>query len=222
MSLGFCMVACGLELKATTIFNNTGTPTGGLVFGSLNGEVGDQVQVAGTDRYVTQLQIGIYPQGGFFPNGTAGAADVEARIYANDGPAGNPGSLLWDSGRLFHVSYPGNVNLLTFAVPQVLVPDTFTWTLQYSNAAPLPLCEVFVNTPTVGSSQDFFWVHGAGSPWQQINGGEIDNLMARVEAVPEPSVFALTSLLAVALLLGIGIGRFKNRNRSAVRIRTRV
>jgi hypothetical protein len=199
VGFGLCLALCLPEAEATTIYSNVGTPTGAWIVGSLNGEVGDDVEAAGADRYVTELDIGIFPQGGIFPNGVPGSADVEARIYANDGPGGQPRTLLWDSGRLYHVSYPGNVNLLVFNVPQVLVPNNFTWTLQFSNAAPYPLGEVYVDSPTVGNSNDYLWVRGAGSPWQQLNIPGIDNLMAQVVAVPEPRASTFVALATAAL-----------------------
>jgi hypothetical protein len=185
-------------LKAATIYSDLSLPTNYLyVIGPLNGQVGDEVHAAGTERLVTKLEIGIYPQGGNFPQGTPGAGNFQARLYANDGVGGQPRSLLWQSP-VIHVSYPGNVSLLSFDVPQVLVPDDFTWTLSSSNEQPYPVGEVFSGVPTVGSSGNYSWFTDAtGTSWtRQTLPGDLNNLMAQIEAVPEPGAAVMLAFAA--------------------------
>jgi hypothetical protein len=122
LTLGFLCAVCPPVAGASTIYSSLGSPNGALILGPATGEIGDEVQAAGADRLVTELQLGIYPQN------TPGSADFQARLYANDGLNGQPGTLLWQSGVL-DFSFPGAASLLTFSIPDVAVPNLFTWTL---------------------------------------------------------------------------------------------
>ena len=181
--------------KATAIYTAM-NPTGGWTIPALNGEIGNEVTAAGTDRYVTSLGIEIYSQNGIFPSGTPGYADFRAQLYANNGPQGQPGSLLWQSA-VESVNYPGGLSLLTFNVPDVFVPDTFTWTLQYSNTSPIPPGLPGSVSPTVGSSLTC-WTRSPTSAWGQVTAA--GTLMAQIQAVPEPGTGALLSLAALTWL----------------------
>ena len=208
-----------LNGTAASIYSNLGNPSGALGLGPLYGEFGDQVSAAGTDRFVTGLNIEIYSQGGFFPAGNPGVADFTARLYANDGPAGIPGSLLWQSDPV-HVAYPGGLSLLAFSVPQVLVPDVFTWTLQYTNMSTPPPALPFANTPTIGSSADFSWFKTFYPPvgWTKAGPGQgfVENLMASVQAVPEPSVAVMLLIIALPLALTLRNGKWKQATSQAL------
>jgi hypothetical protein len=73
-------------------------------------------------------------------------------------------------------------------VPQVLVPNTFTWTLHYSNTYPGDPGLLGANAPTIGGSLQGVWFRGPASDWGR----------AFVEAVPEPGAGTLLSLALVA------------------------
>jgi hypothetical protein len=196
----FCLLGMAgmvMTLNASVIYTDL-TPTRSWSLPSLNGEMGNEVTAAGTDRFVTILAIEIYSQNGLFPNGTPGYADFHAQLYANDGPLGQPGSLLWQSA-VVHVNYPGGLSLLTFDVPQVLVPNVFTWTLQYSNTSLVPPALPGAAAPTTGGS-DACWARGSSSPWGQVPAA--GNLMAQIQAVPEPrtSIILSAGVLTLCLL----------------------
>ena len=174
------------EAQAGTIYDNTSTRQGvGLSFTQL--QIGGEVHAAGTDRLVTDLFIGMSQQG------VAGTADMQARLYANDGAGGKPGTLLWDGPLLQNVHLTGGIDLIDFSVPMVLVPDTFTWTVQISNTSPVAVGLPNFGPPTVGSSGSNWF--GDGSGWTPLSG---DGFEARVQAVPEPST-------ALLLLAGSGL-----------------
>ena len=135
---------------------------------------------------------------------TPGTADFVARLYANNGPSGAPGDLLWQSPLMSHVSLSGGVQLLAFEVPQVLVPDTFTWTLQASDPSPVAVGLVNADPPTVGASPSYDWFGSPGN-WGKV---QYSDWMARVEAVPEPSLF----LCAAAGIVIVGIRGSRVRN----------
>jgi len=60
-------------------------------------------------------------------------------IYANDGPGGSPGSLLWQSGPLTGLLIPAYSTELTVPVPDITVPDVITVTSQILSSTPIAL-----------------------------------------------------------------------------------
>ena len=182
------------------IYDNTGSGFTGVIAGTQQ-QIGDEVQAAGTARDVTLLEIGVDSQGSAF------TADLQARLYANDGVGGQPDTLLWQ-GNVRSVPLNGGIDVVPFVVPDVLVPDTFTWTLQYGN---LPLTLPLFGPASIGSSPDFFWFGGPGSWTIFPHGGDLE---ARItaEQVPEPS--AISSL---TLGLACSIGLLSRQRRSLQR-----
>jgi hypothetical protein len=197
LSVGLLFCAISSEVKAAVIYDNTTTPIDGLTFSAL--QQGDEIEAAGEARIVTELLIGVSQQG------VAGTADLQARLYANDGPGGEPGSLLWESPLMNDVALTGNVELISFPVPWVAVPNIFTWTIQTSDATPVAVGLPFFNPPTVGSSPDYSWFGSPGS-WGRLFPSSPDlpqNYMARVIAVSTPEPTSVLGLLSIGAL-GIG------------------
>jgi hypothetical protein len=173
------------ELQAGTIYDNTTTRQGmALSFTQL--QIGGEVDAAGTDRLVTDLFIGMSQQG------FSGTADMRARLYANNGADGKPGTLLWEGPLLKMVKLTGGIDLIDFSVPMVLVPDTFTWTVQISNTDPVAVGLPNFGPPTVGSSVTNWF--GDGTVWTPLSGDGFEARVEAVSAVPEPS----TALLLIA------------------------
>jgi PEP-CTERM motif len=182
------LVGVWSEAHAGTIYDNTTTPQGGFGFTALQ-QHGGEVHAAGTDRLVTDLFIGMYRKG------VAGTNDMQARLYANDGLGGKPGTLLWESPLLQSVHLTGGIDLIDFSVPMVLVPDTFTWTVQISNISVAVGLPAF-DPPTVGSSPTNW--EGNGTMWGQVPGSPYEARVEAVAEVPEPSS-------ALLLLAGSGL-----------------
>lgn len=162
----------------TTIFSDL-SPNGGWAVDA--DQYGNEVTVSGTNWQVTSLQIEIYSQGKFPNGGSPGFADFQASLYANNGPQGAPGTLLWQSAYVPD-NYPAGLSLLTYAVPNVAVPSQFTWVLQYTNYSnPLaPPSLPTANAPAIGT-YDSGWF-GGPTDW----GKDSYNYMAQIIAVPEP------------------------------------
>ncbi|HZH97510.1 MAG TPA: PEP-CTERM sorting domain-containing protein, partial [Fimbriimonadaceae bacterium] len=128
---------------------------------------------------------------------TAGTFDARIRFLNNDGPNGAPGSQLYASGFSRGLQSQPGLNTYTFAIPEVVVPDHFTWTIFFENrtGGNSDLGPAYFDPPTLGASEDGLWLSELGSDWIQYSWGAdpVANFGARVEAVPEPaSVVALT------------------------------
>jgi hypothetical protein len=122
-------------------------------------EYGDQVILAGTARSVTEIQIEYYAS--FIPHGNEVA---RVRFYANTGPfwQGNTDAPTPAAVPLYEETFTpiqGYQNVV-ITVPNVVVPDTFTWTIQFLNIAQDTnniAGLLFYGVPTVGQSFDDFW-----------------------------------------------------------------
>ena len=192
------LIAVTMTSQAGTIYSDL-TAAGGWSLPPLNGEIGNEITVSGANWQVTELSIEIYSQGGIFPNGNPGFADFQAQLYANNGAGGQPGTLLWQSTVEQHVYYLGGLSLLNFSVPDIAVPGTFTWTLQYSNTSPIPPALPSGAAPAIGAS-DICWFRTQNdATWTPATAA--GNLMAQITAVPEPTTYAL--LMAGAFALGL-------------------
>jgi hypothetical protein len=170
----------------STIFSDLSPNGGWTVYGQ---QLGEEVTVAGANWQVTSLQIEIYSQG-TFPNGGGvgpGFANFQASLYANNGSQGAPGTLLWQSA-FVPDNYPAGLSVLTYAVPNVVVPSQFTWTLRYTNFSNqlAPPALPTANAPTIGTyNSSWFGVPGS---WTK-DGSEM--YMAQITAVPEPGPVTL-------------------------------
>jgi hypothetical protein len=182
-------------IRAEVIYDDTSTRTGsGLTFTAQ--QLGSEVTAAGGARLVTDLLVGVSQQG------VAGTANLQARLYANDGAAGKPSTLLWSGPVKTNVPLTSGIDLVDFSVPAVLVPNTFTWTVQISNTSPVAAGLPTFAPPTVGSADgDWF---GDGSTWTQLPG---DPFEARVLATSTPEPGSTCLLLTGLTLLG-GARRF--------------
>lgn len=213
-------------VKAEVVYENTLGATNYFLFSK---EYGDDISLGGSARYVNQISI-LYGAVGVTASGTAGQYRI--RFYANDGSlvrpnvssTQRPGTLLWTSELLPVISSTPNATLATISVPNVLVPDRFTWTVEFYNMAQTPsngaglvianpvtigaeLPGVF--SPVIGSYSDF-WVRqtaGNDNSWAlNLVGNNPVNFYVRVNAVPEPATVALGALGAVVL-----VWRLRNR-----------
>ncbi|MFO1458192.1 MAG: PEP-CTERM sorting domain-containing protein [Verrucomicrobiota bacterium] len=212
---GFRSAGAALILGATTasaaiVFDNTLNVQPG--FGAqTTKEYGDEIKLAGTDRFVTEFQFQY--RGEFSP--TASAPTATIRIYANDGPsalpgqttAPRPGTLLWESGPL---NLKAGNNIVALA-PNVLVPGTITWSVTFSglSGAEGDRAGLMISNPpkvggellggVVGSYNDY-WIKtdpNDSDSWalRRIQDGQVPaNFYAQVTAIPEPSTLALLSL----------------------------
>jgi len=186
--LGLCQggTASASTMNAV-VFDNTAL-NGGVIISSY--AEGCEVHLAGDSRVVNEIDLGMSNQG------FAGSATLQLWFYANNGPGGAPSTQLWYSGDINNVALAGPPQLVDFSVPSVLVPDTFTWIAQISNAS--GAASVSTISPCAVGRFLQFWLYEPGYGWFQMPNGEPT---ARILAVPEPSAFALLAAAAVGSLL---------------------
>ena len=201
---------------ASIVYDNTAVPatdgSGNQLYYSSSSEFGDEITLDPTSTARTMNSLTFY----YFYDGTSpGSATL--RLYDNSGVGGAPGTLL-DTSPVASLPVPataGHQGSLTWdlsgAVPQVTVPNTFTWTIQFSGLSGTAGLLVY-GPPTVGSSFNDFWENTAGT-WNTrlINGGAAPgDFAARVTAVPEPGTLALG---AMGLLAGVASAGYRRLRR---------
>jgi len=170
-------------------------------------EIGDDVILAGTARYVTGFSVPISNT-----YATPFAATFTAHFYAPT-QDGLPGAQLWQGALNLIDLQPGADTTLNFPAPNVTVPDSFIWSLAVTTTPPAsdPANEVIgtINNdvPQVGSSNDvFFYNAGDGSGWGSFDykpDPDLANFQATITAssVPEPAACSVLALGAIAGLL---------------------
>jgi hypothetical protein len=194
-------VVAQLSKADTVVYDNTTTSSGyvGVAYETLANQVfemGDEVNLDGSARIGKQLDVSMYAFDDFF------AYSRVVSLYDNTGIDGAPNNLLWTTD-LGSSQYPAGLMTLSVALPDVLLPDTVTWTVEFSTD-PRPSGPVygflFFDPPTVGSSGDWVWCNMYG--FQSVSfDGQVSNFGARITAaVPEPSTLALLSIGAVSLM----------------------
>ncbi len=174
-ALSAAIILSASAAPGEVIYDNTSGPTGARSFTQL--QIGDEIQAAGSERMVTELHIGITMQG------QVGTADLQPRLYANDGVNGAPGTMLWEGAVHNDVSLTGGNDLIRFDVPSIEVPETFTWTILISDTRPVAAGLPHYGPPGIGSSPTHAWF-GNGANWTKLtdpNGRAID-FMAKIVA----------------------------------------
>jgi hypothetical protein len=214
--LAFASAIAASSEAETVVYDNTANLwTGESGYGTVltwSGggiEWGDEVNLAGSARVGKELEVLTYCGG-------ATAAGTVLSLYDNTGVDGKPNNLLWTAD-LGVVNYSG-VTPVVAALPDVLLPDTVTWTVRlYGSYDFSSLGPILYDPPTVGSSGDWYWCNyfGSGFASDTLDWGTENlpaNFGAKITAVPEPSTLALLSIGAAAI-----VAHYRSRrNRSRV------
>jgi len=211
LSVGLCTLP-NLSFSAI-VYDNLNTPDLGQQYfpAPATLEFGDQITLSGTERTISQFSF--Y----YFLSGTAASAqNVTLRFYANTGVTNSPAATALYTSDPIPVNLSFNTQTINFPLSSNLVtlPNTFTWTVQFSNLTAGQTGGLLLyGPPSSGSSFNDFWQKDGAGNWSTmtINGGAtLANFAAQVTAVPEPGVLALGSLGALILA---GLRRFRNASR---------
>ncbi|MGE0479001.1 MAG: hypothetical protein AB7Q17_00895 [Phycisphaerae bacterium] len=169
------LVAAALVPAAysAVVYSNTQARTGvvhDLVpAGAASGpERGNSITLAGTQRVVTSIDVILR-----IGDSGVGLFDMQVRLYANDGPNGDPGTLLWESA-LRRTIIDSGVDLpYRLTVPRVVVPSSITWTVEITNRtmSQAMLGPSTYAPVTVGSAAPGYWEHSGGM-WMHALSGE--------------------------------------------------
>jgi hypothetical protein len=221
------ILAAATPLSADTIYDNSKNDL--LIrFNPGSFEVGDEIQLAGSARYLTNFAFEFWGEN---PNSSdLFTGDVQARVrfYQNDGPEFNgyaaPGSTFYDSG-WFAIDQPTPRNTLRFIAGEALPEEglfmpvglKMTWSVQFERAASADSVGIDIYSPVVeGASFPDYWEND-GTGWQLKNNLVPMDFAALLEAsviaVPESSTLTFSVLGGVILLFGLG--RFRRRNTPA-------
>jgi hypothetical protein len=169
-------------------------------------EIGDDLALAGTNRFITSIDVLAYNDIDQSYIGTA-----TGRIYSVD-QAGFPATELW-SGTIPILNGAGEGNRLLSFAPNVTVPDDIVFSLQFTTSLPATdehgLGPLLNNVPQVGASEDVYFenTHAPGSDWEPFffGGNPMANFQLEIRAdVPEPGSLAV---LAVGMMGLMGMGR---------------
>ena len=180
--------------------------------------VGNTITLEGTDRYLTSVSVKVATSDTSVPDQT-----VTLKLFQNDGEedkatgVGRPGTLI-ASASISGVSFQSSRSMipLTFELPFVLAPETFTFTLDFSPGSAEKRWVGAVtnkNPASIGSSLDTLWF-GFGeegkwesnAKWAILDGASTNVLDAvflaeaePIEVLPEASPMLLVGLGAVWL-----------------------
>ncbi len=163
--------------SAEVVFDNTINPDSNIVGGPGCCQVGNEITLGGTARKIIRLSWLVDSQN------TDVLAEIETRIYANDSPAGAPGTLLWSSGELIGVPVSSTDRFLDIEVPEIVVPDMITITSRISYAVPVGLARIFGGSPSVGSV-NASWLEDPPGVWNQWSGPWGMQVLAVPERAP--------------------------------------
>ena len=220
--LAISVLGFGLALPLaaqTTIYNNS-TNDLALRFNPGTSEMGNEVVLAGTDRYLTQFSFEYW---GLSSNPNSFAGQVQARIefYQNNGPLFNgyasPSSTsFYDSG-WFSVPSPTPRSTFVFSVANgdfgsgglFLPASDMTWTVQFQGMGLGDSLGVdLFGPPTVGQTFGDYWQR-VGTSWILTTNSLAPPYaafaadMMAVATVPEPSMLALSVLGGLGLLIAV-------------------
>lgn len=176
-------------LSSSPVYNNTANLLG-FYFGIDDGDVcGDTVTLAPGPRLMNEISLLVYAP-------VANSADTTITLHAGGTPTGTE----LFSTSLSDQSYAAGINTVTVTPPEVLIPDTVTWTIEFANrSVAQDLGPIMYDPPTVGSSENAFWLNGGGAWFGPPPDNPVANFGAEIKAIPEPSTAIFLGLALVGV-----------------------
>ena len=215
-SLAYAAVVGVASVQGETVYQNVNVinQTVALSGSAAGKEYGDEITLAGVNRFVDKFTIAYFAE---IANSPKAAAVLT--IYKKDGSLANPsssssqrpGGVIWQSDPF---SLADGVHGLDIT-PNVFVPDTIIWTIKFTGltaGSPDVAGIMMADTPTIGGllpgrlhpvigSYEDFWVKydpANDDSWALKSFGTtsspLGNFYLDIDAVPEPSTIALSVL----------------------------
>ena len=199
---------------ATTIFDNS---VNVLVhrFNPGTVEVGDQIKLASTERFLTNFSFEYWGTNTAMPDNSTFAGSVEAKIkfYKNDGAPFNgyatPDHAFFESA-WFPITIPTARDTFYFTVEYgdfpsggLLIPvDEMTWSVQFQGMGLTDTVGLDIySPPVVGQEYPDYWANNPIGGWTLLTNGVPMNFGARLEAtIPEPSALMLSIFGGLGIL----------------------
>ena len=203
-------------LNADTIYNNstndlmTRFPPGTL-------EVGDEIILAGSARYLTNFSFEFWGTNTANPSAFSSTVTATVRFYLNDGPLFNgyaaPGTLVYSSGP-FSISPTARSTLIYKAGsdfpsgglflgsgPGGTLLTNLTWSVQFAGMGATDSAGVDIySPPVVGGEHTDYWEYNGVSWSLKTNSVPMDFAAVLQASVPEPSPVVLSILGGLGLL----------------------
>jgi len=197
-----CACLAGQRALATVIYNNS-TNDLSTRFVYTGQELGDEILLAGTDRYLTNFSFEFFGTN-LLGGGTYQGSLVEARIkfYLNDGTPFNgystPSSNFFDSG-WFSLGAPTPRSTIMFDTTDfgsgglfMPVLSNFTWSVQFQGMGVNDQVGLDIyNPPVVGGNYPDFWRNPGTWMLETNNAVPVNFGAVFIATVPEPSSLGL-------------------------------
>jgi hypothetical protein len=198
--VGFVLVsATALSLYADVIYDNSANDSR-IRFNPGYVEVGDELQLTGSARWLTNFSFEYWGTNSADPGNTAFGGNVRARVrfYLNDGPLfhgyATPGTPFYDSGWFGVAPTPRSTLLFAaggdFPDQGLFLPASdFTWSVQFNGLGSTDSAGVDIFSPVdAGFSFPDYWQND-GTHWSLMtNGSGISiNFACRLQATVAPS-----------------------------------
>jgi hypothetical protein len=178
-------------------------------------EVGDEITLAGTERFLTMFSFEYWGTNTASPGNLSFAGAVEARIrfYNNDGAPFNgyptPSSTFYDSGWFGGFSpTPRNTLVFTagsdFPVNGLYMPvySNMTWSVEFRGMGLTDTVGVdLYSPPVVGSDTPDYWENDGGVWMLKTNVVPVDFASKMDATTPEPSSIVLAAFGGFAALI---------------------
>ena len=211
-----CILAFTNLYAAPALIYNNSTNDLGTRFNPGNLEVGDEIGLAGNERFLQEFRFEYWGTNTANPLAFSGTIQAQVKIYLNDGLPFNgyltPFTVLYDSG-LFSVPTPTDRSTFIFAAgsdfpagglflgpgPGGELLTNLTFSIRFTGMDPTDTVGLdLYSPPTVGGNFSDYWEFNGGSWSLQTNLVPV-NFAATFSATPEPSVFALAAFGALGL-----------------------
>ena len=173
LAVGTLWMGIGAPLRATIIFNNS---TNDLVtrFDAGTNEVGDEILLAGTERYIWRFSFELWGTNSTGSSSFAGSVEARVRFYQNNGPLFNgyptPGTNFYDSSWFPVAATPRSTENFfvgsDFPWTNHFLPVTsnMTWSVQFRGMGATDSVGVdLYSPPVVGQDYPDYWLNTNGN-----------------------------------------------------------